>query len=71
MSELSWRPIKILKVRFERTIASFNSETDNDQPYPITIHYDKYVIRLNASIIILLIKSSEPEAWSYRGWRLI
>ena len=41
-----------MKVRIIRLIAKLI----NDQPHPIIIQYDKYKIRPNAPIIIILIK---------------
>ena len=62
MNKLSWRPIKPLKVRFGKIIVSFDNKANNNQPYPITIHHHKHVLRFNAPIIILLIESFELKA---------
>ena len=62
MTKLSRRPIIPLRVRFEKTIASFDSKANNNQPSLIKIDYDKHAIRPNATIIILLIKNVKQEA---------
>ena len=56
MSELSLEQIRTLKIRSERTIASFDSKADNNQLHTLTIHHDKHTIKPNTFIIIMPIK---------------
>ena len=51
-NELPQRPMKSIKVKSMRIIATIDNKTNNNQPYLITIYHDEYVIRPNTSIII-------------------
>ena len=70
MNKLFWELIRFLKIKAGKTIASFDSKANNNQSHLITILHNKYAIRPNIPILIMLIGISEPEAWSCKSQRI-
>ena len=63
---MKWIALGIDQTYKSRIYSKINSKTNNNQTLLITIHHNKHVIRLNVTIIVILIE----KVLGCRGWKI-